>query len=218
MADDKAGGKSLKQANFVWLCTLITFDVVVLAIVIFPDLIRDATVSNIALARSISSVLIPVIPLMLTNIVSQTMKARLVYWRWNNPLPGSRAFTKFVKEDDRIDEAKLLKNIGVFPSDPKEQNSKWYGLYLKIKNEVSVLDAHKAFLLYRDMASLSIILLFLAAFVLWFWEFPRSDLYRACGVFFAQYVLTMLSARLAGQRMVGTVLSIHSTRKIPNPK
>lgn len=218
MAEEKAGGKSLKQANFVWLCTLVTFDIVVLALVIFPDIVRDATVSNIALARSISTALLPVVPLLLTNIVSQTMKARLVYLRWSNPLPGSRAFTKFVKEDDRIDEAKLLKNVGTFPTLPKEQNSKWYGLYLKVKNEVSVLDAHKAFLMYRDMASLSVILLALTAFVLWYWDFSRDDLYKACGVFAVQYVLTMLSARLAGQRMVCTVLSIHSTRKIANPK
>ena len=146
------------------------------------------------------------------------MKARLVYWRWSDPLPGSRAFTKFVKEDDRIDEARLLKNIGIFPANFKEQNSKWYSLYLKVKNEVSVLDAHRAFLLYRDMTSLSIILLVLAAGILWFLDFPRDDTYKACSVFAIQYVLVMLSARLAGQRMVCTVLSIHSTRKIPNPK
>lgn len=218
MAEDKAVGKSLKQGNFVWLCTLVTFDVVALAVVIFPDLIRDATLSNIALARSMSSMLLPIIPLLLTNTISQLMKARLVYWRWSNPLPGSRAFTKFVKKDDRIDEAKLLKNIGIFPVNFKEQNSKWYSLYLKVKNEVSVLDAHRAFLLYRDITSLSIILLVLVGATLWFFESSRGDIYKACIVFAIQYVLAMLSARIAGQRMVCTVLSIHSTRKIPNPK
>ncbi|WGT62486.1 hypothetical protein [Variovorax paradoxus] len=218
MAEDKGSGKSLKQANFVWLCTLVTFDVVVLAVVIFPDIVRDATVSNIALARSISSILLPVVPLLLTNTISQLMKARLVYWKWSDPLPGSRAFTTFVKKDERIDEAKLLKNVGAFPADPKEQNSKWYGLYLKVKHEVSVVDSHKAFLLYRDMASLSLILLVLAASVLWYLDFPRNDIQKVCGVFLLQYLLTMMSARLAGHRMVCTVLAVHSTRKIANPK
>jgi hypothetical protein len=218
MAEEKVGGKSLKQANFVWLCTIVTFDVAVLAVVIFPDILRDTTVSNIALARSISTVLLPVVPLLLTHTVSQLMKARLIYWKWSNPLPGAKAFTKYVKEDERIDEAKLQRHVGVFPTEPKEQNSKWYGLYLKVKNEVSVLDAHKAFLLYRDAASLSLILLVLAGFVLWYFEFPRSDVRNACAVFAIQYLLAMMSARLAGRRMVCTVLAIHSTRKIANPK
>lgn len=217
MTEERAG-KSLKQANFVWLCTLVTFDAVVLALVIFPEIARDATVSNIALARGISSVLLPVVPLLLTNTVSQLMKARLVYWKWTNPLPGSSAFTKFVKEDERIDETKLQKNIGVFPTDPKEQNSKWYGLYLKVKNDVSVLDAHKAFLLYRDAASLSLILSVLAGITLWYLEFPVVQVRNACTVFVIQYLLTMMSARLAGRRLVCTVLAVHSTKRITNSK
>lgn len=218
MADERGGSKSLKQANFLWLCTLVTFDIVILSLVIFPEIIGQITVSNIAIARSVSGVLLPVIPLLLMNTVSQLMKARLVYLRWSNPLPGSRAFTKFVYADDRIDEAKLRKNIGPFPIEAKQQNSMWYGLYLKVKNEISVMDAHKAFLLYRDMAALSILLLMLSAFVLWFLNFPSGIIYKACGVFAIQYFLTMISARVAGYRFVSTVLSIHSTRKIPNPK
>lgn len=218
MAEEKTASKSLKQANFVWLCTLVTFDIVVLAAVIIPEIFLAVTVSNVALVRSIGSVLLPIVPLLLTNTVSQLTKARLVYWKWNNPLPGSKAFTIFVKEDERIDEVKLQKNIGIFPTDPKEQNSKWYGLYLKVKNDTSVLDAHKAFLLYRDLASLSLIIFLLVGFVLWYLKFPRNDIQNVCAILFIQYLLTMVSARISGRRMVCTVLAIHSTRKIANPK
>lgn len=218
MAEEKGPPKSLKTANFVWLCTLVTFDVVVLAVVIFPDIIGSVSVGNIALARGTSSVLLPIVPLLLTNTVSQLMKARLVFWRWRNPNPGSRAFSKYVHDDDRINEGRLRKNIGVFPTDPKKQNSLWYALYKKVQDEVGVMDAHKAFLMYRDMASLSVLLLVLTVVVMGLWQFDWREIGKTATVFLAQYLLTMVSARVAGERFVCTVLSIHSTRKIPNPK
>src|SRR5688572_21442483 len=46
---------------------------------------------------------------------SSTAKARFVFLRWNNPLPGSRAFSHFVKTDSRIDVEKLKKKTGAFP-------------------------------------------------------------------------------------------------------
>lgn len=214
----KEAAKSLKSANFLWLCSIVTFDVVVLAVIVFPDVVGSISASNITLARSISSVLLPVVPLLLTNTVPQLMKARLVFWRWSNPNPGARAFSKYVHDDDRINVDKLREHVGAFPSDPKEQNSFWYVLYKRVENEVAVSDAHKAFLLYRDMASLSVLLLFLTAVVMGIWHFEWQEIGKAIAVFLGQYLLTMVSARVAGERFVCTVLSIHSTRKVPNPK
>lgn len=211
------GKVDLKKSNFKWLCTVVTFDIFVLAFLIYPDALNNAGISNIAIAKSIISIFLPVIPLLLTNIFPEKLKYRLVFWRWNNPLPGSRAFTELIKKDERIDVAKLRRNVGAFPTDPKEQNSFWYGLYTKIKNDVSVLDAHKSFLLYRDICSLSVILLCFTAAAIYVLDFPIVSFYFAASLFLIQYLLTMLSARFSGERLVCTVLSIHSTRKIANP-
>lgn len=35
-------------------------------------------------------------------LVDDVTKARLVFWRWEHPLPGSRAFTVYIKKDPRI--------------------------------------------------------------------------------------------------------------------
>ncbi|TAN29646.1 MAG: hypothetical protein EPN31_06105 [Castellaniella sp.] len=129
--------KSLKSDNFAWLCTLVTFDLVALCVVIFPGIVEAATASKIALARVICSVLLPVLPLVLVNTVPQIAKARMVFWRWNYPNPGSRAFSAYIDRDDRIDVEKLRKNIGAFPVSAKEQNALWYSLYQKVKNDVA---------------------------------------------------------------------------------
>lgn len=204
--------KSLKSANFAWLCTLVTFDLVVLCVVIMPGVVEAATASKIALARVVCGVLLPIVPLVLVNTVPQIAKARLVFWRWNYPNPGSRAFSAYIDRDDRIDVEKLRKNVGAFPESAKEQNALWYLLYQKVKNEVSVLDAHKAFLLYRDMATLSLLLLLVSVALMLALGFTINELCKAGLVFALQYLLTALSARFAGERFVCTVLALHSTK------
>lgn len=217
MAEDKTSTRSLKSANFVWLCTLVTFDVVVLAALIFPGAIELMSGNRIEIARGFSSALLPIVPLLLTNTVPQLMKARLVFWRWHHPNPGSRAFSECVHGDDRVNVEKLRENIGEFPVSPKDQNSLWYSLYRKIQDDVGVMDAHKAFLLYRDMASLSLMLLILTALVMTLWGFNLSQIGKVASVFLMQYGFTMVSARVAGNRLVCTVLSIYSMQKVPVP-
>jgi len=215
VAKRKEAPKSHKSANFIWLCTIVTFDVVVLSLIIFPNFVNEVAVNNLTLLRSVNSALLPVVPLLLTNSVPSTMKARLVFWRWNDPNPGARAFSQYIQNDDRIDIEKLRDNVGEFPVTARDQNSFWYSLYKKIENEVAVADAHKSFLLYRDMASMSLLLLAITLAVMGAWQFGWADIGKAMAVFLVQYLLTAISARTAGERFVCTVLSIHSTKKIP---
>lgn len=214
MTATKGASRSLKSANFTWLCTLVMFDLAVLCAVVIPGVIEAATASKIALVRGICSVLLPIVPLMLVNTVPQIAKARLVFWRWNHPNPGSRAFTVYAHRDDRINIEKLHKNVGAFPEDAKEQNALWYALYQKVQNEIGVLDAHKAFLLYRDMATLSLLLLVSSAALMPALGFSISEFGKIALVFTLQYLLAALSARSTGERFVCTVLALHSTKRI----
>src|SRR5208282_4310181 len=58
---------------------------------------------------------IPILAIVLSGVLSDAGKARLVFWRWQNPLPGCRAFTELIVSDPRIDVAALRKKHGDFP-------------------------------------------------------------------------------------------------------
>lgn len=210
MAEEKSS-TSLKDLNFKWLWLLVGFDVAAVALIIEPGLLHSKTSwEDLAQVRNLGGLVLPIVTLLISNLFSQTTRARLVFWRWANPLPGSMAFTRFVNEDTRIDKAALLKRLGSFPTDPREQNATWYGIYRAHKDEAPVLDAHKLFLMYRDMASLSIVLLALFGIALWYAGVSRDTVLIGQAVFAAQYIATMIGARHAGSRLVCTVLAIES--------
>ena len=91
-----------------------------------------------------------------SGIVPADTKAQLVFWRIKFALPGHRAFSKYLKNDNRISNRI---NMDIFPTDPHEQNSKWYSIYKKHQNAPSVSEAHRNFLLARDICSISFICL-----------------------------------------------------------
>ena len=151
--------RSLKSLNLKWLIAMATADVIVLVLFLAPELIAGATTNQIGLYRAIGAVVIPVFVLLLLNVLSSSVKAMLVYWRPLGWLPGCEAFTKYGPADPRVDMNALKKNVGAWTSDPKEQNSKWFNLYKLVENVTEVASTQKDFLMYRDMAALSLPLL-----------------------------------------------------------
>jgi hypothetical protein len=142
------------------------------------------------------------------GLLSSNAKARLVFWRWSNPLPASFAFSYYVERDTRIDVGNLRKRVGPFPSEPREQNTKWYSLYKSVSNEPAVLDAHRNFLLMRDYAGVAFLLLPIAG-AIGFWQIPSlptASLYAV--LLLAQYLLARHVERNHGIRFVTTVLAL----------
>jgi hypothetical protein len=146
------------------------------------------------------------------------VKAALVYWKPLGVLPGCEAFSKHGPRDPRIDMAELKKNVGALPTEATEQNSKWYKLYKQVSNETEVQEAHKLFLMYRDMAALTLPLVVLVPLSLNMAGVVDSTLALAVGLFVVQYLLAALSARWSGIRFVCNVMAIHSARKITPAK
>src|SRR5262245_58674984 len=76
------------------------------------------------LTREMSKALPAALGLILVGVANallpQTWKARIVFLRWKNPLPGSEAFTKFAYCDDRIDVQTLGRSLGPLPTDHRE--------------------------------------------------------------------------------------------------
>jgi hypothetical protein len=209
--------RSLKSLNLKWLIALATADAILLALFVAPELISTTT-TQLGLYRAISTAVIPVLVLLLVNVLSSNVKAMLVYWKYLGWLPGCEAFTKYGPADPRVDMVALKKNIGALPTEPKEQNSKWFKLYKLVENVIEVASTQKDFLMYRDMAVLSLPLIALAPLGLYITNSRKNAMWLAAGMFLVQYVLTAVSARHAGVRFVCNVLALHAAKKITATK
>lgn len=207
--------RSLKSLNMKWLVMLASLDVVIVLLFVAPEFIKDTTWSTVAVMRGLVTALLPVIVLLFTGMLSHDIKARLVYWKWTNPYPGCEAFSRHGPADARIDMVALKKNVGDLPSDAAEQNKKWFKLYKLVGDDKAVVEAHRLYLMYRDMAAMSLPLVALVPLGLWLSGAPLSAFWITALVFAIQFVVCCLGARNSGTRFVCNVLSIHSTKKIP---
>ncbi|VIO70544.1 hypothetical protein CI1B_31980 [Bradyrhizobium ivorense] len=206
-----ARSQVLKAGNIKWLVMLAMLDAGVIFLFVAPGLVQADTFT--ALRASLAPVL-PVAVLILNGLISHETKARLVYWKLTNPLPGSEAFTRHAPADARIDMAALKRNVGVLPTDPADQNAKWYKLYRRVSGDPAVVEAHRLYLLYRDMAAISIMLVPLVPAALFHAGSSGMACAAASALFAVQYLLCAISARHSGIRLVTNVLAIHATRKV----
>lgn len=148
----------------------------------------------------------------LNALVDAEIKAKIVFLRFANPLPGSRAFNAdMLAKDSRIAPEMLRAKIGTVPSSPQQQNSLWYQIYKKHCEEISVIEAHKNFLFTRDYAVLSLIMIVVIS-PLGFWLIPEISIAMTYAtIIIIQFILAMIAARNNGNRLVLTVLAIEST-------
>src|SRR5207247_6002678 len=93
---------------------------------------------------------LPILAIVLSGVLSDLGKARLVFWRWHDPLPGCRVFTELLSTDPRIDVPALRRKLGELPQDPQAQNALWYGLYKRQSADIKISEAHRIYLLTRD--------------------------------------------------------------------
>ena len=210
--------RSLKSLNMKWLVLLAVADILMVLVFIVPDAVSNSTLTQLGISRALTATVMPVLVLLVVNALPHDIKSMLVYWKPRGVLPGCEAFSKYGPADPRIDMSALKKNVGTLPSDPTEQNSKWYKLYKQVANEPEVIEAHKLFLMYRDMAVMSLPLIFLVPLSLYSVSIGQETLWLAAGLFLAQYLLSAFSARWSGIRFVCNVLAVHSAKKISRAK
>lgn len=155
------------------------------------------------------------VALVLTSLInaqlSPLLKARIVFFRWRDPLPGSEAFTRYGKDDPRVNLRALESKLGPLPSAPAEQNALWYKLFRSLQDEPAVTQAHKAFLLTRDYCCL-MALMFPVVTATSLWLIPSwSTSATIVAIIVAQFLLSGQAARNHGRRLVSTVLAIKSS-------
>lgn len=202
--------KSLKEQNnqkiwlFVAINSLFFYSVLVSGKIELSGL-KEAVVNA---ATLLPALVAGAVATAINALPSSEMKARLVYLRWKNPLPGHRVFTKHAPCDPRIDMAQLKRAVGSIPTDEAEQNRVWYRLYKPIADQPVISSVHRDFLLMRDFTALATIFIVvtgpLAAYLL--------VEKMAAGIFIAILVGEFLFFRQAaancGIRMATNVLAI----------
>lgn len=206
--------KPLKDQNR-WLLWL----VIAANIAVFHTIAQSGTIAALGVKGLLTSTtdLLPVgLALAATSIVNgllaADLKARLVYLRWHNALPGHRAFSKYAPADARVDVDQLKAQLGDdFPNSPDEENRAWYRLFKEVETAPGIIHTHREFLFARDYTAVSAF--FLVAFGGTAFALAESDkvalIYGA--VLAAQFLLVRQAAANYGVRLVTTVLAHKSS-------
>lgn len=209
------GNKVLKTQNKLWLAGF-----AVLHLVVFWGLATKGSVDFSALRNIVDAILSEkgaiaagsvLLVTILEGVFPDHLKAVLVFWRWRHPLPGCRAFTVIAKKDPRIDTRELERLLGVLPTDPLEQNRLWYRVYKMHADHLAVTQAHRVYLLTRDMACFSV--LFLVALPVSLYLVTATlNLVMGYGlVLLAVYTIIAVASRNYANRFVANVLAIVGT-------
>jgi len=206
---EAVSGPSLKDMNHPTLLAVVVLNFAVLWIIQRSgslwagDWIAVAAGWLSALPAGIGAALIAV----LNSQVSATTKARAVFWRWRHPLPGSEAFTRYGRGDERIDMQALERKFGPLPFEPKDQNVLWYSLYRRVANDPAVLQIHRHFLFARDYTFIAALMLPIFGTAAFTAMRPRSIAAIYFLLLIAQWALATNAARKNGCRFVTTVLA-----------
>jgi hypothetical protein len=216
------GGKSLKEQNRWQLWLVLAFNSLFLWGVAQANAIK---VDGFRVAVSDSNNLLPVgfalvVSTVLNGVLNAENKARLVFLRWRNALPGHRAFSEYAASDPRIDLAALTKLHGAaFPTDPVDQNRAWYRIYKTVEKEPAVQQVHRDFLLLRDYTGLCVLfIVFFGAAGLYAIPSKKIGLLYV-SLLILQYLIVRLAASNYGIRFVTTVLAMKAVvPKITVPK
>ena len=210
--------KSLKKKNQTQLATFATVNVALLAAVALGPqrlLLLAEDISKGSWLTLGKVITVPAVTALLLGVIGwaapREWKETLIFWRLGEKcLPSSQAFGRIAASDPRIDEQRLLDQLGSFPVEPGKQTSAWYAIYRRHIDEPAVIDAHGAYLLYREMTGL--VVTGLAAVLTGGVYFHQSwkTLLVNIGLLIVEYLIVMLAARNSAEHLVANVLAIAS--------
>lgn len=207
--------RSLKSLNRYALWGIVIFDaaIVYITLIHFGYLSLPPIVTGKLTVESFTSLatLASIVPIMFINdLFSSDLKDSIVFMRLTHQLPGHRAFSEYMHADSRIDTKKLKKKYVKLPDDPVEQSRLWYRIYLSHSTNVRVVDSHRLFLLLREAATLSLLMLAAAAVAAFTMDLSKHHAANLLSVFLIQLIFFCVSARNRGIRLVKTVLALES--------
>jgi hypothetical protein len=208
---------SLKSKNALYLWTFIGANIAVFFAAIIGAKLDYASVDHfwqrVSAKDGLIAACMPWVTIILNGVLGDMAKARLVFWRWKNPLPGCRSFTVLMHTDPRIDVSNLKAKHGSLPRSPKDQNILWFQMYKKHADSLTVSEGHRLYLLTRDMASISAVFVGAFSACVLSSSIPHEMAFLYCLALLAQYLILSASARNYGNRFVLNVLTEESHTK-----
>lgn len=215
MINKIAAPESLKAKNGMVVWLLVSADIVVIFLVLVGFDFSITSISGITQPSIVRKFLFfaagPLVAVLLNDFFPSGAKASIVFWRLKDVLPGHRAFSEHAETDPRINVAELKEKIGEFPENPRDQNSFWYKIFQKHQSNVIVSDSHKRFLLFRDSACLTLLIIVPTWIALILSDVSALKLAALVGGLVLQFLWLSISARNSGIRLVQNVLALESS-------
>lgn len=167
------------------------------------------TVINSALFLSILYIFV----LLFDSIFSANMKTRIIYF-WGH-LPGETVFSRMKNKvnDIRFTRNQVLEqykiiyeNMPILRTDRyKYENSVWYGIYNKYRENKMVYNSNRDYLICRDMVSSTVVILIL--YTIFSVVMELIPFKMECIIYLlVMYLVTNIAARVKGKRMVNNVI------------
>jgi len=209
--------KSLKQKNQPQLITFVVSNAIGLGVVALgrPQLfgiLQELSKGDWKILGKL--VAIPAFLTLVTGIIGWAMprtgKEFLVFWKIQDCLPSSRAFTAIGPRDPRVDMDCLVRKYDSLPSEPDRQTALWYRIYRVHSDDLSVEDSHGAYLRFREMVTLSSVSIIGFVLCSFFFGIRAKELFVGIALLIVEYLVLMIAARNAATRLVSNVLAIES--------
>ncbi|WP_206733712.1 hypothetical protein [Pseudoxanthomonas composti] len=143
----------------------------------------------------------------LNSQLTYLQKARIVFLRWRDPLPGCRAFSHYVAKDPRIDMKAVRAKWSPLPKGAQQQNALWYRIYQQEQGTEAVNHLNRHWLFARDYASICVLLL-IALGALGIYQMPSAlSWFVFVGIVLTQFFFARRSAVNHAERFILTVIA-----------
>jgi hypothetical protein len=210
--------KSLNEQNWPGLLAITTLNLIVFAVVIGTDptpFSKLATAWAFLLPAGVGLAMIRVI----NGLIDTKTKHRLIFWKWQHPLPGCEAYTVHAKNDERFTEIDVSRELGVSATemaDPRKQNAHWYSkVFYPTQDKPAVQQAERNFLFTRDYTAISFIMFIALGVSGYFVINSASRWVLYSGGLILQYLLVRWAARNYGIETVTNAIAARLTELQP---
>lgn len=204
---------TLKTQNLPLIATYVTFNIAIFLTFLNTGNINTQGIQDyyekLSLKDGVFFGILILLIIVLSGVVSNKVKERVVFWRLEDRLPGCRAFSQYAKEDSRIDLKVLKAKFGKIPTSPSEQNKHWYKIF-KTLNDKSIDSTHKDSLLCRELSvmTLEMFLLTIPIFLLY-----GAVIGFSYFVFIVvEYLMVRYCAKNSAERLVVNTLALASAK------
>lgn len=147
----------------------------------------------------------------LSLVLSRQVKDALVYLRWPYAAPGHRAFSIYAQRDIRVDYERLKADLpelhDPWALTPEIENKVWFRLFKANEKAPAVSQAHRRWLLFRDLTAISYLFFCAFVFVAIYYK-PEIDWWFYFLFFTLELLIFWRAAWNTGIQLICNVLAI----------